>query len=82
MQVDFHALPGSQNGWNHSGKAGGMVGWMKGIMGIANAQRHLENIRSVTEYISQEGIKQVVPMLGLVNEVQTKNVPQDALGSL
>jgi glucan 1,3-beta-glucosidase len=65
--LDFHALPGSQNGWNHSGKSGpGVkpgdgVNWMHGVMGIANAQRHLEQIRSLTEFISQDGIKQVVP---------------------
>jgi len=35
---------------------------MYGVMGIANAQRHLEQIRSMTEFISQPGIKEVVPM--------------------
>jgi glucan 1,3-beta-glucosidase len=54
-------LAGSQNGWNHSGKSG-VVNWMYGVMGIANAERHLEQIRSLTEFISQDGIKQVVPM--------------------
>jgi hypothetical protein len=53
--------PGSQNGWNHSGKAG-VVNWMYGVMGLANAERHLEQIRSLTEFLSQDGIKQVVPM--------------------
>jgi hypothetical protein len=35
---------------------------MYGVMGIANAQRHLEQLRSLTEFISQPGIKEVVPM--------------------
>jgi hypothetical protein len=35
---------------------------MYGVMGISNAQRHLEQIRSLTEFISQDGIKEVVPM--------------------
>ncbi|ORX38968.1 glycoside hydrolase superfamily [Kockovaella imperatae] len=67
--LDFHALPGSQNGWNHSGKEG-VVNWMYGVMGLANAQRSLEYMRTFTEFISQPGIREVVPMFGLVNEVQ------------
>ena len=83
--LDFHALPGSQNGWNHSGR-GGSINWMYGPMGIANAQRSLEHIRSMVEYISQPGIKEVVPMLGLVNEVPitdglTPNLGQGPAGS-
>jgi hypothetical protein len=35
---------------------------MYGVMGISNAERHLEHLRSLTQYISQDGIKQVVPM--------------------
>jgi hypothetical protein len=38
-------------------------------MGIANAQRTLEHLRSMTQFISQPGIKEVVPMISLVNEV-------------
>ncbi|KAK4689910.1 glucan 1,3-beta-glucosidase, partial [Tremellales sp. Uapishka_1] len=78
--LDFHALPGSQNGWNHSGKVG-PVNWMYGVMGIANAQRHLEYIRSFTEFISQDGIKQVVPMFGLVNEVEADVVGMGVMES-
>nr|XP_019009605.1 exo-beta-1,3-glucanase [Kwoniella pini CBS 10737]OCF48386.1 exo-beta-1,3-glucanase [Kwoniella pini CBS 10737] len=76
--IDFHALPGSQNGWNHSGKSGS-VNWLYGVMGIANAQRSLETIRTITEFISQDGIKQVVPLFGLVNEVMAKTVGKDVL---
>ncbi|ODN81033.1 hypothetical protein L202_03131 [Cryptococcus amylolentus CBS 6039] len=78
--VDFHSLPGSQNGWNHSGK-GGSVNFLYGVMGIANAQRSLETVRSITEYISQDGIKEVVTMIGLVNEVQGYVVGQDVLAA-
>jgi hypothetical protein len=35
---------------------------MYGVMGLVNGQRHLENIRTLTEFISQEGIKEVVPV--------------------
>ncbi|KAL7420697.1 hypothetical protein Q5752_004648 [Cryptotrichosporon argae] len=78
IYLDFHALPGSQNGWNHSGKEGS-VNWMYGVMGIANAQRHLEYIRSLVEYISQDGVREVVTMLGLVNEVESSVVGEDVL---
>lgn len=60
---------GSQNGWNHSGKSG-VVNWMYGVLGIANAQRTLEVLRSITEFVSQDQYKDVVTMVGLVNEVQ------------
>lgn len=61
-------VSGSQNGWNHSGRsgtpgqAGAGVNFMYGAMGIANAERHLEQLRSLTQFISQDGIKEVVPM--------------------
>lgn len=80
IYLDFHALPGSQNPWNHSGKSG-QVNWMMGVMGIANAQRSLETIRSFVEYISQPGITEVVPMMDLVNEVQAVVVGHSVLAS-
>ncbi|TXT13576.1 hypothetical protein VHUM_00943 [Vanrija humicola] len=78
--MDFHGLPGSQNGWNHSGKVG-PINWMHGVMGIANAQRSLEYMRSMIQYISQPGIKEVVPVFGLVNEVLSSAVGQGTMGT-
>jgi hypothetical protein len=40
-----------------------------GVMGIANAQRSLDVIRSVTEFISQPQYADVVVMLGLVRQL-------------
>lgn len=37
INLDLHALPGSQNGWNHSGRLGS-YNVLFGSMGIANAQ--------------------------------------------
>jgi glucan 1,3-beta-glucosidase len=37
INLDLHALPGSQNGWNHSGRLGS-YNVLFGPMGIANAQ--------------------------------------------
>lgn len=79
--LDLHSLPGSQNGWNHSGRSG-QINWMRGAMGLANAQRSLEYLRSFTQYISQPGVKEVVPMLGLVNEILYPEVGKPAMGSL
>jgi glucan 1,3-beta-glucosidase len=52
VNLDLHGLPGSQNGWNHSGRQGD-VGWLNGPDGDLNAQRRYKN---------------VVTMYGLVNE--------------
>lgn len=44
------------------------VNFLWGQMGIANAQRTLNIIRSLTQFISQEQYRDVVPMFGVVNE--------------
>ncbi|KIM22994.1 glycoside hydrolase family 5 protein, partial [Serendipita vermifera MAFF 305830] len=70
INLDLHTHPGSQNGWNHSGLSGGALGvnWLNGVMGIANAQRSLDYIRIITEFISQPEYAPVVPFFGIVNE--------------
>lgn len=78
INLDFHALPGSQNGWNHSGKLG-TVNVLYGPMGIANAQRSLDYIRIIAEFISQPEYKDVVVMFGITNEPQGTEIGQDAL---
>ncbi|KAI0323600.1 glycoside hydrolase [Cubamyces sp. BRFM 1775] len=37
VNLDLHTMPGSQNGYNHSGKLGS-INWMKGVMGLANPE--------------------------------------------
>ncbi|KAG8832008.1 hypothetical protein FRC17_002227 [Serendipita sp. 399] len=58
------------NGWNHSGLNTGPLGvnWLNGVMGVANAQRSLDYIRIITEFISQPEYAPVVPYFGIVNE--------------
>ncbi|RDB14918.1 putative glucan 1,3-beta-glucosidase D [Hypsizygus marmoreus] len=68
IYLDLHSLPGSQNGWNHSGK-GGSVNFMHGTMGIANGQRTLTYLRIITEFVSQDQYRDVVPIVGVVNEI-------------
>ncbi|ESK94242.1 glycoside hydrolase family 5 protein [Moniliophthora roreri MCA 2997] len=67
INLDLHAVPGSQNGWNHSGKLGDM-NWLVGPMGLANAQRTLDYIRILAEFISQSQYCDVVTMFGIINE--------------
>ena len=67
INLDFHAVPGSQNGWNHSGRLG-ETNFLRGPMGYVNAQRTLDYIRIITEFISQSEYKDVVVMFGILNE--------------
>ncbi|KAF9239593.1 exo-beta-1,3-glucanase [Melanogaster broomeanus] len=79
INLDFHALPGSQNGWNHSGKLGS-TNVLNGPMGLANAQRSLDYIRIIAEFISQPEYRDVVVIFGITNEPQGTMVGQNALG--
>ncbi|KIY61922.1 glycoside hydrolase family 5 protein [Cylindrobasidium torrendii FP15055 ss-10] len=76
INLDFHAVPGSQNGWNHSGKLG-KVGFLNGPMGYANAQRALDQIRVLAEFISQPQYRDVIPFFGIMNEIQGGTVGKD-----
>jgi glucan 1,3-beta-glucosidase len=78
INLDLHALPGSQNGWNHSGRYGS-INVLLGPMGVANAQRSLDYIRILTEFISQPQYKNVVTMFGITNEPEGSSIGQDAL---
>ncbi|KAG8901579.1 hypothetical protein FRB99_005212, partial [Tulasnella sp. 403] len=73
INLDFHAVPGSQNGWNHSGRLG-RPNFLYGVMGLANADRTLDYLRILIQFISQPQYKDVVPMLGLINEAFTPDL--------
>jgi glucan 1,3-beta-glucosidase len=51
-------------------------------MGIANAQRALDYIRIITEFISQEEYQNLIPLWGIVNEALLTTIGQPALISL
>lgn len=70
----------SQNGWNHSGRFG-TQNFLLGPMGLANAQRGLDYIRILAEFISQDQYKDVVVIFGITNEPQGTPITQDTLGS-
>ncbi|KAL5528823.1 hypothetical protein ACEPAF_7962 [Sanghuangporus sanghuang] len=79
VNLDLHTAPGSQNGYNHSGKDG-QINFMNGPMGFANAQRMLEYIRIITEFISQPEYQDLIPMFGVINEPLTGIIGQDNIG--
>jgi glucan 1,3-beta-glucosidase len=81
INLDFHALPGSQNGWNHSGRFG-TINVLNGPMGFANAQRSLDYIRILAEFISQPQYRDVVTLFGIVNEPAGTVMGHDVLASL
>lgn len=80
INLDLHAIPGSQNGWNHSGRLGN-VNWLNGPMGYANAQRALDYIRIIAEFISQPQYRDVVPFFGILNEPRAQIVGTDSVKS-
>ncbi|KAF8956533.1 glycoside hydrolase superfamily [Flammula alnicola] len=72
IYLDLHALPGSQNGW---------VSFMNGVMGIANAQRTLTYLRIITEFVSQPQYRDVVGVIGIVNEILWGTIGKDSVQS-
>ncbi|KAI6043526.1 glycoside hydrolase family 5 protein [Pisolithus marmoratus] len=80
VNLDLHTIPGSQNGYNHSGKMG-TVNFLNGVMGVANAERALNYIRIITEFISQPEWQPVVPVFGIVNEALVSTIGMDQLTS-
>lgn len=51
-------------------------------MGVANAQRTLDIIRTLTEFISQDQYKNVVPMFSILNEPYAATIGVDTLRHL
>lgn len=68
-------------GYNHSGKEG-QIDFLYGVMGMANAQRTLNYIRIITEFISQDEWKDVVVMFGIINEALITTIGTDELRGL
>lgn len=67
VNLDLHALPGSQNGWNHSGRQGS-IGWLNGTDGTLNGQRSLDIHHQLSQFFAQDRYKNIIAFYGLVNE--------------
>jgi glucan 1,3-beta-glucosidase len=75
INLDLHALPGSQNGWNHSGRQGA-IGWLNGTDGTLNAQRSLDIHTQLATFFSQDRYKNIIAFYGLVNEPKMTALPE------
>ncbi|KAF8991502.1 glycoside hydrolase superfamily [Cyathus striatus] len=80
VKIDLHTIPGSQNGFNHSGKDG-QINFLDGVMGYANAQRALNYIRILTEFFSQQQYNNLVLIFGIINEAGYTTIGRDNLRS-
>ncbi|KAM3079640.1 hypothetical protein ACMFMG_006052 [Clarireedia jacksonii] len=67
INLDLHGLPGSQNGWNHSGRQG-VIGWLNGTNGNLNAQRSIEIHDRLSKFFAQDRYKNIISFYGLANE--------------
>ena len=60
----------------------GQINFLDGVMGLANAQRTLDYIRIITEFISQPEYRNVIPMFGVINEPLITTIGANELTSL
>lgn len=67
VNLDLHGLPGSQNGWNHSGRLGA-IGWLNGTDGQTNANRSLDVHDKLSQFFGQARYKNIITHYGLANE--------------
>lgn len=76
VNLDLHGLPGSQNGWNHSGRQG-LIGWLNGTDGQLNAKRSLDIHDRLSRFFAQDRYQNVISHYGLANEPRMTflNVP-------
>ena len=77
VKLDLHGAPGSQNGWNHSGRDG-KVNWITGPDGATNAQRTLDIHDQLSKFFAQDRYKNIVAFYGLINE-PAMTIPVDEL---
>ncbi|KAL6709923.1 hypothetical protein ACN47E_000708 [Coniothyrium glycines] len=76
VNLDLHGAPGSQNGWNHSGRQG-VIGWLNGTDGDRNAQRTLDIHHKLSVFFAQDRYQKLVTMYGLVNEPRNVELDTD-----
>lgn len=80
VNLDLHGIPGSQNGWNHSGRQG-VVNWLNGTDGDLNSQRSLDVHDRLTKFFAQDRYKNIITFYGVANEPRMVNLPAEAVTS-
>ena len=78
VNLDVHGLPGSQNGWNHSGRQG-MIGWMNGTNGDVNVQRSLDMHDRLSKFFAQDRYRNIISHYGLANEPKMTFLPASSV---
>lgn len=78
VNLDLHSVPGSQNGWAHSGRQGD-IGWILGADGATNAQRSLDIHDQLSQFFAQDRYKNVITIYGLVNEPKMLVIPPQSV---
>lgn len=67
INLDLHGLPGSQNGWNHSGHQG-PIGWFNGTNGTLNVERSIDVHDRLSKFFAQDRYQNIISHYGLANE--------------
>ena len=76
VNLDLHGVPGSQNGWNHSGRQG-LIGWLNGTDGDLNGQRSINIHNQLSTFFAQPRYKNIIQLYGLVNEPRMTGLDTD-----
>ncbi|CEG79476.1 hypothetical protein RMATCC62417_13937 [Rhizopus microsporus] len=76
VMVELHTAPGSQNGWNHSGREG-QVGFLNGTEGQLNAERTIQIVMDMIQFFDRPEWSHVVPIFGVLNEPAMMKIPED-----
>lgn len=74
VKLDIHGIPGSQNGWNHSGRQGD-IRWLSSSDGDMNRKRSLEIHDKLSKFFAQDRYKNILTIYGLVNEPFMLSLP-------
>lgn len=83
VKLDLHALPGSQNGWNHSGRSMNVFNWIMGTDAQPGPKQGLNRKRSLdihdrlSQFFAQPRYKNVIAFYGLANEPALKVTTAD-----
>ncbi|KAI7899033.1 glycoside hydrolase superfamily [Cokeromyces recurvatus] len=76
VMVELHTAPGSQNGWNHSGRQGS-IGFLKGTNGTTNAKRTTKIVSDMVEFFNLPEWSNVVTLFGVLNEPAMMSIPPE-----
>ncbi|KAI9299178.1 glycoside hydrolase [Neoconidiobolus thromboides FSU 785] len=69
VMIDFHGAPGSQNGWNHSGRLGDIRFLNKNLTeSPQHVERFMKIVLDVVKYFDKDEYRNIVTQIGVLNE--------------